>query len=85
MTPVRDAPSVRAEQKSQEVLGAALEILERNGEWARVRGEDGYEGWVSLGALVLCNAEQAAVWLSGADGRAALALSGSVVTEAGTA
>ncbi len=85
VTPVRAEPSVRAEQKSQEVLGAALEILERNAEWAQVRGEDDYEGWVSLGALVLCNGEQAAAWLSGADGRAALALSGSVVTEAGTA
>lgn len=85
MTPVRARPDVRAEQVSQEVLGAVLEVKEPDGDWARVRGEDGYEGWVSVGALSLCDAQQANAWLGGTDGRVALVLSGVVVSEAGGA
>ncbi len=74
LVPVRAKPSVRAEQVSQEVLGAVLEILERQDEWARVRGEDGYEGWVGVGGLIGCDAERAAAWRADPSGDLAVSL-----------
>jgi cell wall-associated NlpC family hydrolase len=74
LTPVRAEPSVRAERVSEELLGAVLAVLERRDDWARVRGEDDYEGWVHSGGLILSEAARAEAWWDESGGRPGLAL-----------
>ncbi|NIN73354.1 MAG: SH3 domain-containing protein [Gemmatimonadetes bacterium] len=83
LAPVRAQPDVRAEQVSQELLGAVLQVIERSGEWARVTGEDGYEGWVQEGGLIFCPAEKAEAWWDDAGGRPAVALDATLADQAG--
>jgi hypothetical protein len=73
---------VRAEQSSQELLGAVLQVSERRGEWARVAGEDGYEGWVQEGGLIFCSATAAEAWWDDAGGHPAVALDATLADEA---
>jgi gamma-D-glutamyl-L-lysine dipeptidyl-peptidase len=42
---------VSSAQVSQRLAGHALAVLEDRGDWLRVRGEDGYEGWAHRGYL----------------------------------
>jgi hypothetical protein len=74
---------VRAEQISQELLGAVLRVIERSGDWTLVAGEDGYEGWVQEGALIFCPAAKAEAWWDDAGGRPAVALDATLADEAG--
>lgn len=83
LTAVRAKPIVRAEQISQEVLGAVLQVLERDTDWARVRGEDGYEGWVTVGGLHHCDAAAADAWRSGSHGAPAIVLDAVVEDSSG--
>jgi hypothetical protein len=82
LAPVRAQPTVRAEQVSQELLGAVLRVSERSGDWARVTGEDGYEGWVQEGGLIFCPAEKAEAWWDDAGGRPAVALDATLADDA---
>jgi cell wall-associated NlpC family hydrolase len=69
VTPLLAQPSLRSEQVSQLVLGESGEVLERTGEWLRIRVDlDGYEAWVHGGYLVEVTAEQAARWREEAEG-----------------
>jgi cell wall-associated NlpC family hydrolase len=43
-------PSADSEVASQAIHGWPVEILERQGDWARVRTEDEYTGWMEKGA-----------------------------------
>lgn len=83
LAPVRAGPENRAEQVSEEPLGAVLAVLERSGEWVRCRGEDGYEGWLSVGGLFLAEDERAAAWWDDVGGLPALALDATLVDERG--
>jgi len=83
LAPLRSEPDVRAEQASQELLGAVLRVLDRRGEWARVEGEDGYDGWVQEGGLIFCPAQVAEAWWDDAGGRPAVALDATLADEAG--
>jgi hypothetical protein len=83
VTPVRREPSVRSEQVSQEVMGALVEALRRDGEWLLVRGEDGYIGWVHEGALDRGGREWARDWARRLWHEGALALDGVVEGEDG--
>lgn len=78
LAPVMAKPNVRSEQISQEVLGSALEVLQREEDWALIRGEDGYEGWVGMGGLISCDRSQVDDWLSGSRGARAVALDATV-------
>ena len=49
VAPLVGEPRVSATQVSQATAGHALLLLERQGEWIRVRGGDDYEGWVHSG------------------------------------
>lgn len=42
---------VSSVQISQRLAGHRVAVLETQGDWLRVRGEDGYEGWVHRGYL----------------------------------
>ncbi len=74
LAPVRSDPNVRAELVSQELLGAVLEVVEERGEWARCRGEDGYEGWLHRGGLKIQEAGEGEAWWDDAGGRPAVSL-----------
>jgi hypothetical protein len=53
VAPVNREPTLRSEQVTQLVLGETARLLERSGEWCRVRLDgDGYEGWIHAGYLV---------------------------------
>ncbi len=74
VVPLHAAPSLRAEQVSQLVLGETGTVLESSGEWRHVRvTHDGYEGWAHRGYLLEREvagvrgwAEQAGGWSEGA-------------------
>lgn len=84
LAPVRARPDVCAEQVSQEPLGASLAVLERQDEWVRARGEDGYEGWLNAGALRFCEADLARAWWDELGGRPALSLDVTILDESGS-
>jgi cell wall-associated NlpC family hydrolase len=54
VAPLHAEARVSSSQTSQRLRGAPLVVLERQGEggdWLRVRGDDGYEGWMHRGYL----------------------------------
>ena len=51
VAPLHAEARVSSPQVSQQLAGFVVEALEAQGEWARVRGDDGYEGWLHAGYL----------------------------------
>jgi len=51
VAPMYLEPYVRSTQVSQRLSGHELELLDEQDEWYRVRGVDGYEGWIHWGFL----------------------------------
>jgi gamma-D-glutamyl-L-lysine dipeptidyl-peptidase len=51
IAPLLQEPRIASQQISQRLAGARVEILEEIGDWVRVCGEDGYEGWTHHGYL----------------------------------
>lgn len=49
IAPMHQEPRIASQQISQRLAGARVEVLEELGDWLRVRGEDGYEGWMHRG------------------------------------
>lgn len=49
VAPLHQEPRIASQQISQRLAGARVEVLEELGDWLRVRGEDGYEGWMHRG------------------------------------
>jgi gamma-D-glutamyl-L-lysine dipeptidyl-peptidase len=74
ITPVYEAPAVKAAQVSQYVLGHRLELLSCRGRWFRVRGEDGYAGWTHAGYLVRGTRDWASAWERGGGGEPVVSL-----------
>ncbi|HEU4699603.1 MAG TPA: C40 family peptidase [Gemmatimonadales bacterium] len=69
VAPMVAEASVRAEQTTQLLLGETADLLERQGEWRRLRAHrDGYEGWVNAGYLRETTAAAAAAWAARATG-----------------
>jgi gamma-D-glutamyl-L-lysine dipeptidyl-peptidase len=51
IAPLHGEPRVSSPQVSQRLAGHRLHVLAQDGDWLRVRGDDGYEGWVHRGYL----------------------------------
>ena len=69
IAPVLAQPSLRSEQVTQLVMGETATIVERAGEWLRIRTRlDGYDGWVHQGYLLETDATGGEIWDSEADG-----------------
>lgn len=51
IAPMYLEPFVRSTQISQSLSGHELDVLEEQDDWFRVRGVDGYEGWMHWGFL----------------------------------
>jgi hypothetical protein len=67
ITPLLAAPTVRAEQVSQLVLGETAVVVAAEGDWRRLRcSHDAYEGWAHRGYLRSVGASELEEWgLSG--------------------
>src|SRR5215208_7522553 len=69
IAPVLAAPSVRAEQVTQLVLGESATLLEHTGDWRRVcTHSDSYEGWIHAGYLIEVDEEEGQRWRELASG-----------------
>jgi cell wall-associated NlpC family hydrolase len=83
VAPVLADSAVRSEQVTQLVLGETAALLDRRGEWIRVRTDaDGYEGWVNEGYVRVVSSEERAAWRGQACGwseGARVAVGGEVV------
>lgn len=74
LAPVYADPRLPAALISQAVLGARVDVLERNGAWLSIRCEDGYVGWMPDGYLRLGTRDWATAWERGEGGEPVLAL-----------
>lgn len=84
LAPVYAEPAVPAPQLTQLVLGSRVDLLAEQGEWWRVRAEDGYIGWVHRGYLLAGSAEWAHAWERGLSGEPAVSLGAELVDEDAT-
>jgi len=74
VAPLLPEPRISAAPASQYVLGRSFDVLSRRGPWLRVRGEDGYIGWLHVGYVVLCGEEQMRAWERGTGGEPVVSL-----------
>lgn len=51
VAPLHHEPAVSSPQVSQRVAGQLVTVLAEHGDWRRVAGDDGYEGWMHRGYL----------------------------------
>ncbi|OYV73272.1 MAG: hypothetical protein B7Z72_02880, partial [Gemmatimonadetes bacterium 21-71-4] len=49
IAPLQAEPRASSPQLSQRLAGHLVEIVSEQGDWLRVRGADGYEGWMHAG------------------------------------
>jgi hypothetical protein len=67
VVPLLAGQSLRTEQVSQLVLGETAAVLEREGDWRRLRTAiDGYEGWANIGYLRETGDDEAGGWRAAA-------------------
>ncbi|MFW6080080.1 MAG: C40 family peptidase, partial [Gemmatimonadota bacterium] len=83
VAPVHAAPKIASTQVSQFVLGHRLDLLSKRDGWYRVRGEDGYIGWVHHGFVETGEMGWARAWELGDGGEPVVSLGGDLVDEAG--
>ena len=81
VAPIYAEPRLPAPQISQAVMGVRIDVLSRDGGWIRIRGEDGYLGWVQQGYVMLGETAWAAAWERGADGESVVSLGAELVDE----
>jgi gamma-D-glutamyl-L-lysine dipeptidyl-peptidase len=79
LAPVYAVSTLPAPQISQLVLGMRVELLSRTGAWYRVRGEDGYIGWVHAGYLQAGHDDWARAWERGTAGEPVVSLGADLV------
>lgn len=83
LAPVHGAPDIRATQVSQYLLGTRLQLLLPTGRWFRVRGEDGYLGWVNRGYIEPGEESWAHAWQAAAGAYPAVSLGAELVDDDG--
>ena len=62
VAPLHAEPRVSSAQVSQRLAGQILDVVARDDDWSRVRGEDGYTGWVHRGFVSPLVAGDEATW-----------------------
>lgn len=83
IAPLQAEPRVSSTQVSQYVLGQRLDLLSRRGAWYRVRGEDGYVGWIHRGYLEPGTRTWAEAWERGRSGEPVISLGVELADEEG--
>jgi gamma-D-glutamyl-L-lysine dipeptidyl-peptidase len=63
IVPLLAEPRASATQVNQLLYGHCASVLERRGDWLRLRGADGYEGWAHKGYLETRDAERELPWM----------------------
>ncbi len=84
IAPVYQDPRIPAPQITQIVLGSRVDLLSKEGVWWRIRGEDGYIGWVHGGYLAFGPAEWARAWERGEVGEPVVSLGAELVDQEGS-
>ncbi len=51
IAPMHCEPGIASQMVSQQLAGHRVDVLDEEGDWARARGADGYEGWIHSGFL----------------------------------
>jgi gamma-D-glutamyl-L-lysine dipeptidyl-peptidase len=51
MAPMHSEPSIATQMISQQLAGHRVEVIDEEGDWVCVTGEDAYSGWMHLGFL----------------------------------
>lgn len=64
VAPLLERPDVRAPRVNEALHGEPLALLERRGDWLRVRGTDGYVAWTHKGYATLGSNEWIEDWLA---------------------
>jgi len=70
LAPLVDAPAISAGRASDALHGEALAVLERRGDWLRVRTTDGYHAWAHAGYLATGPVDWLEDWTGRATARA---------------
>lgn len=83
IAPLHAEPRISSTQVSQFALGHRLDLLSRRGYWWRVRGEDGYIGWLHHGYLETGTGEWARSWERGEGGEPAVSTGAELVDDEG--
>jgi len=73
LAPLHWEPAVSAPRVSEALHGESLEILERQGDWIRVRAPDEYVAWLHAGYVATGPAEWAHDWAERATARSVAA------------
>lgn len=81
IAPIYAEPRLPAPQISQAVMGVRIDVLAHDGPWVRIRGEDGYLGWVQQGYVMLGETAWAASWERGLNGESVVSLGAELVDE----
>jgi hypothetical protein len=64
LAPLLECPQVNAPRLNEALHGEPLALLERQGDWLRVRGTDGYVAWTHTGYVTLGSNEWIEDWLA---------------------
>jgi len=83
ITPIYAEPRLPAPQISQLVLGMRVELLSRDADWVRIRGEDGYIGWVHSGYVEAGPEDWAFAWERATTGEPVVSLGAELLDEEG--
>jgi gamma-D-glutamyl-L-lysine dipeptidyl-peptidase len=83
LAPTYSHPRLPGTQISQVVLGMRVELLSREADWLRIRGEDGYIGWAHCGYLQPGPDDWAFGWERGTTGEPVVSLGADLVDEDG--
>jgi gamma-D-glutamyl-L-lysine dipeptidyl-peptidase len=69
VAPLLLQPAVNTPRVSEALHGEPLSVLQRQGDWLRVRGGDGYLGWTHAGYVSVGSPDWLEDWLSRASAR----------------
>jgi hypothetical protein len=83
IAPLHAERRLPAPQISQLVMGVRVEVLARERDWVRIRGEDGYIGWMHDGYLESGSEEWAYGWERSTTGESVVSLGAELADEEG--
>lgn len=75
IAPVLKEPRASATQETQLLYCHCAEVLESDGRWLKVRGADGYEGWMHQGYTEPCDSDKPLPWPWDVDGEISMGCS----------
>ena len=75
IAPVLREPRASATQETQLLYCHCAEVLESDGRWLKVRGADGYEGWMHQGYTEPCDSVEPLPWPWDVDGEISMGCS----------